>query len=144
MYKGPEQFLDSDTASGRFMAHARLLLKLARRFEGIAPPAFRHAARVANFKAGTVIIHTDNGAVAAKLRQMSQRLCGELSKGGTQCNVMEVKVQPRETLYQSKSSTQKPLSENACRMLQSTSEKLPKGPLRDALDSLLARAAKRG
>jgi hypothetical protein len=143
MYNGPEHYLDNDAAAGRFMAHARLLLKLARRFEAIAPAGFRHAARVANFKSGKIVIHTDNGAVASKLRQMSQRLCSELSKGGTQCIDMEVKVQPRETLERSTTSTQKPLSEKACETLRTATDKLPQGPLRAALDQLLARAAKR-
>jgi hypothetical protein len=143
MYKGPEQYLDSDAAASRVMAHARLLLKLSRRFEAIAPAGFRHTAHVANYKSGKIIIHTDNGAVAAKIRQMSQRLCSELSKGGTECNGIEVKVQPRQIPYQSTSSTQKPLSVSACGVLRSTSENLPKGPLRDALDRLLESAARR-
>ena len=50
MYNGPEYYLDSDATAGRVMAHARLLLKLSRQFEAIAPSAFRHAARVANYK----------------------------------------------------------------------------------------------
>ena len=143
MYKGPEQYLDSDAAAGRVMAHARLLLKLSRRFEAIAPAGFRHSAHVANYKSGKIIIHTDNGAVASKIRQMSQRLCSEFSKGGAECNGIEVKVQPRQIPYQSTSSTQKPLSAVACGVLRSTAEKLPKGPLQEALANLLASAAKR-
>lgn len=142
MYKGPEQYLDSDAAASRVMAHARLLLKLSRRFEAIAPSGFRHAAHVANFKSGKVVIHADNGAVASKIRQMSQRFCSELSKGGTQCNGIDVKVQPRQIPYQSTGSTQKPLSAVACNVLRSTAEKLPKGPLQEALANLLASAAK--
>jgi hypothetical protein len=143
MYKVPEQFLDSDAAAGKVMAHARLLLKLSRRFEAIAPAGFRYSAHVANYKSGKIVIHADNGAVAAKIRQMSQRLCSELSKGGAECNGIEVKVQPRQIPYQSTSSTPKPLSEVACGVLRSTAETMPKGPLQDALANLLARAAKR-
>jgi hypothetical protein len=142
MYKGPEQYLDSDAATGRVMAHARLLLKLTRRFEAIAPPGLRHAAQVANYKSGKVVIHADNGAVAAKIRQMSQRLCSELSKFGAECNGIEVKVQPRQIPYQSTSSTVKPLSARTFGLLRSTAENLPKGPLQDALARLLASAAK--
>jgi hypothetical protein len=137
MYNGPEHYLDSDAAAGRFMAHARLLLKLSRRFEAIAPAAFRHAARVANYKSGIVVIHTDNGAVASKIRQMSQRLCSELSKGGAQCNDMDVKVQPHETHYQSSISSPKQISDEARQALRTTTESLPQGPLRAALDRLL-------
>lgn len=143
MTKELEQYLNSDAAAGKVLAHARLLIKLSRRFETIAPAAFRQAARVANYKSGKVVIHADNGAVAAKLRQMGQRICDELSKGGAECNDIEVKVQPRQIPYQSISSTQKPLSSTACGILRSTSESLPKGALRDALDRLLASAAKR-
>ncbi|PKO34171.1 MAG: hypothetical protein CVU34_09150 [Betaproteobacteria bacterium HGW-Betaproteobacteria-7] len=143
MYKGPEQYLDSDAAGARLMAHARLLLKLSRRFEALAPVGLRHAAHVANYKSGTVVIHTDNGAVAAKLRQLSQRLCDELSKGGTECSLMLVKVQPRELPFRSISSTYKPLSTQAVNTLQTTAAGLPDGPLKGALVRLLERAAKR-
>jgi hypothetical protein len=143
MYKGPEQYLDSDAAGARLMAHARLLLKLSRRFEALAPVGLRHAAHVANYKSGTVVIHTDNGAVAAKLRQLSQRLCDELSKGGTECSLMLVKVQPRDLPFRSISSTYKPLSTKAVDTLQATAAGLPDGPLKGALVRLLERAAKR-
>ena len=142
MTNGLEHYLDNDAAAGRVMAHARLLLKLTRRFEAVAPAAVAHAARVANFKSGKIVIHADNGAVAAKIRQMSQRLCDELSKGGAQCSGIEVKVQPRQIPCQSMASTQKPLSARACGVLRSTSKNLPKGPLRDALETLLTSAAK--
>lgn len=142
MTNGLEHYLDNDAAAGKVMAHARLLLKLARRFEAVAPAAFRHNARVANYKSGKIVIHTDNGAVAAKIRQMGQRLCDELSKGGPECNGIEVKVQPRQIPCQSMSSTQKPLSATARGVLRSTSENLPKGPLRDALEALLTSAAR--
>lgn len=143
MYKAPEQYLDSDAAAGRLMAHARLLLKLSRRFEAFAPAGLRYSAHVANFKSGIIVIHTDNGAVASKIRQMSQRLCDELSKGGLECNGMEVKVQPRQIPYQSTSSTQKPLSAKACGVLKTATDSLPPGPLRQALETLLLRAATR-
>ena len=137
-----EHFLDNDAAAGKVLAHARLLLKLTRRFEAVAPAALSRAARVANYKSGKIVIHADNGAVATKIRQMGQRLCAELSSGGAQCNGIEVKVQPRQIPCQSMASTMKPLSARACGTLRSTSEKLPPGALRDALETLLARAAR--
>ena len=142
MYKGPEQYLDSDAAASRVMTHARLLLKLSRHFDAIAPAGLRDAAHVANYKSGKIVIHADNGAVATKIRQMSQRFCDELSKRGAECIGIEVKVQPRLIPIQATPSTQKPLSATACGVLRSTTEKLPKGPLREALDKLLQRAAR--
>ncbi|WP_162888733.1 DciA family protein [Dechloromonas sp. HYN0024] len=141
MYNGPEHYLDKDAAAGRVMAHARLLLKLSRRFEAVAPAGLRHSAHVANYKLGIIIIHADNGAVAAKIRQLSQRLGNELSKGGVECSGIEVKVQPRQIPCQSTTSTQKPISGKAIGMLRSTTENLPEGPLRKALENLVKRAA---
>lgn len=142
MYKAPEQYLDADAAAGRVMAHARLLMKLTSRFDAVAPGSLRHAAHVANYKSGKIVIHADNGAVAAKLRQMNRRLCDELSCEGVECNEIEVKVQPRQIPSRSTSSTIKPISDKAAGMLRSTVDKLPKGPLRTALDTLLRRAAR--
>ncbi len=143
MYNGLEQYLNNDAAAGKVIAHARLLLKLARRFAAVAPAGLGHLAHVVNYKSGKVIIHADNGAVAAKIRQMTQRLCNDLSKGGPECNGIEVKVQPRQIPCQSMTSTPKPLSARACGVLRSTAENLPKGPLQEALATLVERAAKR-
>jgi len=142
MYQGPEQYLDNDASSARLMAHARLLLRLSRHFAALAPAGLRHAAQVANYKSGTVVIHAENGAVAAKLRQMSQRLCDELSKTGVECNAMSIKVQPRQLPLRSSASTQKPLSAQAVASLETISGSLPEGSLKGALATLLARAAR--
>lgn len=143
MYKAPQDYLDADAAAGRIMAHARLLMKLASRFDAVAPAALRHAAHVANYKSGKLVIHADNGAVAAKIRQMHRRLCDELSKKAPECNDIEVKVQPRQNLDRSSTSTIKPISDSAAAMLAQTTATLPPGPLRSALDTLLQRAARR-
>lgn len=143
MYHGPEHFLDSDNAASRIMAHARLLIKLSRRFDAVAPTALRHAAHIANYKSGKVIIHADTGAVAVKIRQMGRRLCDELSKGTVECSEIEVKVQPQQTPSQSMTSTAKPISDNALNVLANTRSELPPGPLRDALATLISRSAKK-
>jgi hypothetical protein len=142
MSRNLEHYLDDDAAAGRVMAHARLLLALSRRFEAAAPAGLASAARVANFKSGKVVIHADNGAVAAKIRQMSQRLGIELSKEGAKCSDIEVKVQPRQIPCQSTGSHQKPLSGKAFGTLTSTLATLPPGPLREALETLLERAVR--
>ena len=135
-----ERYLDDDAAAGRVMAHARLLIALSRRFEAAAPAGLADAARVANYKSGTVVIHADNGAVATKIHQMGQRLCDQLSLDGTPCSGIEVRVQPRRISRQSAEPARKSLSAKTCGLLRSTSETLPKGPLREALETLLTRA----
>lgn len=133
-----EHYLDSADAAGKVMAHARLLLKLSRRYEAVAPAGLARVSRVANYKLGKLVIHADNGAVAAKLRQMSTSLCSLLSKAGVECNLVEVKVQPREIPYQSSASKPEPLSRKASATLRDIAERLPAAsPLRVALDKLV-------
>ena len=140
MYKAPVQFLDSDANVGRVMAHARLLMKLDTRFRALASGGLHQHARIANYQSGKVVIHAENGEVAAKLRQLSRRLCRELSAAGLECNDIDVKVQPQQLPDRSRTSTIKPISGKSGQILRSTAEKLPKGALRTALDHLLQRA----
>jgi len=79
----------------RLSSHARRLLKLQRSLELAVPGALARSCRIANFKLGIVVIHTDNGAVAAKLRQLATRLGDEFRKGGAEVTEIRVRVQPR-------------------------------------------------
>jgi hypothetical protein len=142
MYQEPERYLDNDATTARLMAHARLLLKLSRHFATLVPAGLQSAAHIANYKSGIIVIHAENSAVAAKLRQMSQRLCNELSKGGKECTGMSVKVQPRQYPLRSIASTQKPLSAQAIASLETATSDLPEGPLKGAMATLLERAAR--
>ena len=142
MTKTLERYLDNAAGAGRVMAHARLLLRLTQRFKAVVPSGLKDVARIANFKSGKVVIHAENGAAASKIRQMSQRLCEELSRAGVDCNGIEVRVQPSQIPFHITASAAKPLSAKTFGVLRSTSENLPEGPLRKALDALLASAAK--
>ncbi len=142
MHKAPEDYLDKDPGSGRIMAHARLLQKLGNRFANTVPGALSYGVRVVNFKHGALVLHTDSGALAVKLRQMSKRICQEMAQTGIDCQTLEVKVVPRTQLDEQHHGQVKPLSRAAQSSLEKTSAGLPGGPLRNALETLLARAAK--
>lgn len=142
MQKSLENYLDTADGAGQVLAHARLLMKLAHLYQDIAPANLRQASRLANYKSGIIVIHADNGVLAAKLRQMAPTLCEGFSKRGVECNGVLVKVQAHESRAQSMTSLQKPLSARATGELEGLRDALPASPLRAALDTLLARAAK--
>lgn len=136
-----EQLLNAAEGAAKVMAHARLLLKLSRRYEAVAPTDLGRASRVANFKSGKIVIHTDNGAVAAKLRQMSSSLCRLLSYEGMEFSGLEIKVQPREIPWRPELSKPEPLSPRAGTTLRQAAEHLPAdSPLRVALEKLLEKS----
>ncbi len=142
MIKEVDRYLRADSAVGRIVVHAQLLARLGQRLAAALPGPLAASARLANFRNGRAVILADNGAVATKVRQMSQRLAGELSKAGVDCDGVDVRVQPREAAREIAPGTVKPLSVKSFESLRSTAESLPKGPLKAALDQLLARVAK--
>ena len=89
--------LNADAALARLTEHAGHLLKLQRIIDATIPTALRRSCRVANYRLGVVFIHADNGAVAAKLRQLAPSLCDELRTSGREITEIRVKVQPRDT-----------------------------------------------
>ncbi|MDP1653018.1 MAG: DUF721 domain-containing protein [Rhodocyclaceae bacterium] len=97
-----DAYLNSAGDLARFSAHAGRLVKLQRVFEQIAPSYLAASSRVANFKLGSVVIHADSGAVAAKLRQMLPSLLGEFSLKGAEVTEIQVKVQPSHAAAQHK------------------------------------------
>ncbi len=137
-----ENYLNAADGAGKVLAHARLLMKLTHLYEEMAPTHLGQASCVANYKSEIIIIHANSGAVATKLRQMAPTLAREFSKRGVQCSEVQIKVQARKIQEQSRTSTQKPLSSRTRRELNSLAGTLPSSPLRCALETLIARAAK--
>jgi hypothetical protein len=63
------------------------------RFVVCAPPDLIQASRVVNSRNGMLVIAADNGAVAAKLRQLAPRLLKNLQKQRAQITGIQVQVQ---------------------------------------------------
>ncbi len=142
MQKSLDNYLEAADGAGSVLAHAKLLIKLARLYQRIVPAHLGQVSRLANYKTGIIVILADSGAVAAKLKQMAPTLATRLREGGVECNGVEVKVQAFKTDRQSSTSTMKPLSMNASRNLEGLRDALPDSPLREALVTLLERAVR--
>ena len=140
MQKSLEDYLEAPDGAGKILAHARLLLKLTRLYETIAPAHLAAASHLANYKSGIVVIHASSGAVATKLKQLAPTLADGFSRKGIECNGVQVKVQARETGTQSMTSTPRPLSLRSSQAIGDLRDSLPDSPLRTALDSLLTHA----
>jgi len=138
-----DHYLQAEAGAGRILAHAKLLSRIAEIYARTAPPHLLAASKLANFKSGIVVLHAESGAVAAKLRQLTPTLIDELARRGIACRSVQIKVKACEHPLPARSASVKPLSPQVCRQLTSLSNALPASPLRNALETLLARAAKR-
>jgi hypothetical protein len=95
------------------------------------------SARVANLKLGKLIIHADNGGVAAKLRQITPTLVDVFHNEAVEVTGIEVKVQPRhDKRAESAGISHGPLGDHAKQGLTSLL-KATGLPLRQALQHLL-------
>lgn len=90
-----QEHLASGDSMARLAAHAQRLLQFQRLLEAALPAALKPYARVANFRLGKLLIHAENGAVAAKIRQFGPRLASDLSCKSAEVTQIEVRVQAR-------------------------------------------------
>ena len=134
--------LNADAGMARLSAQAGHLLKLQRLYERAIPAALARHGRVANVKSGNIIIHAQNGAVAAKIRQLAPRLAEVFRQEGVDLNEILVRVQP-STLVSAERNNQirSSIGEEAKQGLTTLAQKLPQdSPLRKALDRFVERA----
>lgn len=136
-----EKYLNAADSVAKVLAHARLLMRLRCAYDEFAPTYLGQASSVANIKQGMVVIHADNGAVAAKLRQMAQSLTREFLKLGFECSGVDIKVQARARLPAAVSAPpSRPISRRTGRELSALAASLPtSSPLRAGLEHLLDR-----
>jgi hypothetical protein len=126
------------------MAHATEVMKAGRIYQQIAPPALARVSRVANLKAGVVIIHAEHGAAANKLKQQATHLIENFGRRGIECSGIEIRVQPSPIKETETVATQKPLSEQALTSLAEAAQTMRDGsPLKARIESLIQHVARR-
>jgi len=129
--------LKAEGGLARLAGHAARLLRLQRLFESAVPRPLARGARVANLKLGRLVIHADNSAVAAKLRQITPTLVDVFRNEVAEITGIQVAVQPRPgTQPQAPAATHEPLGDHAKQGLTSLAERLPG-------DSALSQALRR-
>ena len=142
--KSVASLLDRDPAGMPLMAHASEVLKAGRIYQQIVPPALARISRVANLRAGVVVIHAEHGAAANKLKQQTSYLIGEFLKKGLDCTGIEIRVQPNSIREATPEAHQKPLSERALAALEDAAGKMrPGSPLKERLANLIRQVARR-
>jgi hypothetical protein len=136
-----EDCLKADSAMARLSSHAARLVELQALLASALPANLARAARVANVKSGKLVIHADNGAVAAKLRQMTPRLASLFAFQGGEVTGIDIRVQARSrNPANSTPRTPTGVSSPAKRALTTLESTLPEGSrLRLALARLIER-----
>lgn len=137
-----DAYLHSADSLARLRAHAQRLVRLQHVYADIAPTYLAESSRVANHKQGKLVIHADNGAVAAKLRQVVPSLRDEFGKRGCEVTEIQVKAQPLAVKRQAErwraaASVSAHTKDKLSMLVQSLPEE---SPLKAALENLVRRS----
>lgn len=137
-----DAYLDSADGLARLSAHAERLVKLQRIFLEIAPDFLATSSRVANYRLGKIVIHADNGAVAAKLKQLLPSLADKFFEKGAEITEIQVKVQPLiHVAPQRGMRAAPPVGQRAKAHLNRLAGELPEGSdLKEAVERLVKRS----
>ena len=105
-------------------------------FSEAVPTELSKFSRVSSVRAGTVIVVADNGAIAAKLRQVAPRVLDRLRQRGFELRSIRVEVQVARALRQAPGNPPKRLSRKALSAIDEALAATQESPLRTALERL--------
>ena len=114
-------------------AMARRTAELQRVYIQDVPSELSTASHVYWARAGVLFVAAENGAIAAKLRQLAPRILARLRQQGFEFNAMRVEVQVELNQRALPKIEGKPLSEKALISIRDAARGLPESPLKSAL-----------
>lgn len=130
------------SALNRTLQHITALQRL---YEVCAPPEMVSMSRVVGDRDGTWIIAADNGAIAAKLRQLAPRLLKNLQKQRAQVTGIQIQVQVSQAARgPAPRSASESLSIDSIGYFDELSRRVKDPGLRQALTRLVARRRAKG
>lgn len=135
-----DKLLDSAPELASLTDHAARLLRLQQCYARTVPGYLAEVSRVANLKLDTLIVHADNAAVAAKLKQLEPSLRAEFGKQGIPLLAIQFKVLPRRPAPPCPTANRDAhLSDGARHALASAADSFADdSPVRAALKRMLA------
>lgn len=118
------------------------LLALQRHYEQVAPASLRRYSRVLQLEQKILTLAANNGAIAAKLRQLAPELTRQLQNLG--CEVTGIQVRVQVTLPAAEHTPTPPtLSATGRQRLIELAVELPDSPLKSALQRLALKTGQR-
>ncbi|MGH8751401.1 MAG: DciA family protein [Burkholderiales bacterium] len=134
-------YFDSNPALQTLVREAARLAELQRVFSEIAPQPCARSGKVGRLTHGSLLLFADNGASAAKLRQLEPSLLIKFQQRGCDVTAIRIEVQPRNSHNFVAAPQKNPgLSPQAAQYLQDLAGGLPAGELRAALEKMAARS----
>lgn len=131
-------FLNAAPNLQPLLREAKKLLALQHAWDKIAPGPLAAASKVGAAHGQTLVVYAGNGAVAAKLRQLTPSLLAKIQERGIEVTAIRVDVQV-EAPPPARKRKDLALSRNALNKLEELERNLAASPLKNALQRLIRR-----
>jgi len=136
-------YINTSESLRKLARDAQRVAELQQVFVNIAPQALTLACRVKQVDRGTLFLLAENGAIAAKIKQLTPRLLSAYQNQGFEVTVIRVEVQVKEAAPGIIPRPRKgPLSIESIDNLESLAAGLEDSPLKRALTTMAARQRK--
>ena len=137
--KNLRAYLDSTAGIAALLPQAERLIELRRIYSELVPQQLLRSSSIVNYKRQTVVIFTENNAIAAKLKLLSPRLVNDFSKRGVEVTGIRVEVQPRQETLKALTTKQAKLSAAGTESLEALAKRLPDSKLKQAVTEMVER-----
>jgi len=132
-------FLDSNQDLRRLSQRADQIATLQRHYQQLAPASLSRSSHVVQLDGQTLILAADNGAVAAKLRQISSELISSFLTRGCEVTGIQIRVQVR-VKPQTEALPARKVGQNGKKALDTLLDELTDSPLKSASERLARRS----
>jgi hypothetical protein len=120
-------------------SRTRRLRELQTLYLRSAPRELADSSRVKSYRTGTLCISADNGAVAAKLKQLAPTLLSSIRKNDAEITAIRIEVQVGRSLSAETRRAKKDVPDQALREFEELAERVDGTGLKLALANLIRR-----
>lgn len=124
---------------GSIAVASRRVAQMQRVYLEAIPRDLWNSSRIGWARGAVLTVCADNGAVAAKIRQLGPRILKHLRQSGFEFNSMRIDVQVGQNAGSSAYSPHKSLSKHALSAIEETLSRIDDSPLKSALARLARR-----
>ncbi|MDO9188594.1 MAG: DciA family protein [Sulfurimicrobium sp.] len=136
-----QSYFTSTSGLAALAEHVSRLSELQRLWEKIAPPPLAQMCKVSGLQDRTLVLYANNGAIAAKVRQLAPTVLEKFQKKGLEVTSILVRVQASYRPPQERPPKTLRLGSAGAARLRQLAGQLDESPLKRALESMLERHA---
>lgn len=118
---------------------AERMRTLQQHWEQVAPQPLAETCQVGGVQDQILVLYANNGAIAAKIRQLAPTLLDKFKKKGLEVTAIQVRVQVHRPAPDKKPVRRPQLGSAGMDSLRQLAERLEASPLRQALERMLER-----